>query len=119
MPKIFQWAKRLIGFRGPDASVEVRAHGAMRDRVTATHTALQQMVGVGAVALLLGGAPAQAAGSGTTTYRFTTILDSQDGLVPTRCAAINGVGMVAVQVEDTALGFNKLVTKRGASDAPV
>ena len=62
--------------------------------------------------LLLAASPAQAQ-SGSARYRFTTLLDSQDGLVPTRCAAINGLGTVAVQVEDTALGFNKLVTKRG------
>ena len=60
-----------------------------------------------------------AAQSGSAKYRFTTLLDSQDGLVPTRCAAINGLGTVAVQVEDTVLGFNKLITKRGADDAPV
>ena len=39
--------------------------------------------------------------------------------MPTRCAAINGLGTVAVQVEDLALGFEKLITKRGAFDAPV
>jgi len=76
---------------------------------------------VGAAALLLlllPGAPAQARQSGD--YRFTTLIDSAvDGLVPTRCAAINTLGTVTVQVEDIAAGFNKLVTKRGAHDAPV
>jgi hypothetical protein len=69
------------------------------------------------VSSLIGGAPAQADQS---RYRFTTVLDSQrDGLVPERCAAINTLGTVAVQVRDDALGINKLVTKRGANDAPV
>ena len=83
---------------------------------TFSHKAMQTGVGVGAVVLfLLGAAPAPAA-----TYRFTTVLDSQrDGLTATRCAAINTLGTVAVQVEDDALGINKLVTKRGANDAPV
>jgi len=49
----------------------------------------------------------------------TMVLDSQrDGLEATRCAAINALGMVAVQVRDDALGINKLVMKRGANDAP-
>ena len=52
-------------------------------------------------------------------YRFTTLLDSQDGLEPTRCAAINLAGTVAVQVRDTSLGINKLVTLRNAEDDPV
>jgi hypothetical protein len=89
--------------------------------VTEDHNAIQKMLGVGAAALLLlGGAPAQADGSGATTYTFTTVLDSQrDGLEGTRCAAINTLGTVAVQVRDNALGINKYVTKRGANDTPV
>jgi hypothetical protein len=68
--------------------------------------------------LFLAGVPAEARQSGD--YRFTTVIDSaRDGLVPTRCAAINTLGTVTVQVSDTAAGFNKLVTKRGAHDAPV
>jgi hypothetical protein len=43
----------------------------------------------------------------------------RDRLEPTRCAAINSQGTVAVQVRDPALGINKLITKRAASDVPV
>ena len=75
--------------------------------------------------LLPAGGPAQAGGLGQADraaggrYTFTTILDSQrDGLTATRCAAINSAGTVAVQVID-AEGIRKLVTKAGASDAPV
>lgn len=76
--------------------------------------AIGKVVGVAALTLL-SGTPAYA-----DSYRFTTVLDSQrDGLEATRCAAINTLGTVAVQVRDNALGFNKLVTKRGAHDAPV
>ena len=58
--------------------------------------------------------------SGSARYRFTTILDSQrDGLVATRCAAINTAGTVAVQVEDPITGARTLITKRGPADAPV
>ena len=39
--------------------------------------------------------------------------------MPTRCPAINGLGTVAVLVEDTLLGFDKLITKRDARDEPV
>lgn len=79
----------------------------------------QTAIAVGAAMLvLLAASPAQAQ-SGSARYRFTTILDSQDGLAPTRCAAINGLGTVAVQVEDVALGFEKLITKRGTFDTPV
>ena len=53
-------------------------------------------------------------------YTFTTVLDSQrDGLTPTRCAAINTLGTVAVTVRDDAAGLTKIITKRGANDAPV
>jgi hypothetical protein len=53
-------------------------------------------------------------------YEFTTILNSKrDRLEPTRCAAINSQGTVAVQVRDPALGINKLITKRAARDVPV
>jgi len=68
------------------------------------------------VLLAASGAEAQ---SSSAKYRFTTLVDSRDGLVPTRCPAINGVGTVAVLVEDTVLGFDKLITKRGARDEPV
>jgi hypothetical protein len=73
----------------------------------------------GAVLLLLAAPPAQAQ-SGSARYRFTTVLDSlRDGLVPTRCAAINTVGTVAMVVEDTIEGVEKVITKRRANDAPV
>ena len=68
------------------------------------------------ILLAASGAEAQ---SSSTKYRFTTLLDSQEGLVPTRCPAINGLGTVAVLVEDTLLGFDKLITKRDARDEPV
>lgn len=71
-----------------------------------------------AVVMLLAASSAHAQ-SGSARYQFTTILDSQDGLVPTRCPAINGAGTVAVQVEDAAAGFNKLITRRGPDDEPV
>lgn len=78
-----------------------------------------------AVVLLLGGAPAQvngsdqAEGSGSSAYRFTTVLDSQrDGLEPMRCAAINNNGTVAVTVRDSDF-VTKIITKRDANDAPV
>jgi len=57
--------------------------------------------------------------SSSTKYRFTTLLDSQNGLEPTRCAAINLAGRVAVQVRDTSLGINKLVTIRNPQEDPV
>jgi hypothetical protein len=88
-------------------------------------------VGGGAAAvllslLLIGVVPAQVDGSsqgdgsGATTYTFTTVLDSQrDGLQPTRCPAINTLGTVAVTVLDNVLGGIKIITKRGAQDAPV
>ena len=81
---------------------------------------IQKAIAVAAAALvLIGSSPAEAQ-IGSARYRFTTVLDSvRDGLVATRCAAINTRGTVAVQVADAALGFNKLVTKRGAIDAPV
>jgi hypothetical protein len=74
--------------------------------------------------LLIGIVPTRAAGqdggTGTTRYTFTTVLDSQrDGLRPTRCAAINTPGTVAVTVLDDALGLTKIITKSGANDAPV
>jgi hypothetical protein len=68
------------------------------------------------ILLAVSGAAAQPS---SPKYRFTTLLDSQDGLVPTRCPAINGLGTVAVLVEDTLLGFDKLITKRDARDEPV
>jgi hypothetical protein len=75
-------------------------------------------IGSGAALLVLAGASARAERR-PAGYRFTTVLDSQrDGLVATRCAAINSFGVIAVQVRDDALGINKLVTKSGTSDAP-
>ncbi len=74
------------------------------------------------VLLLAGGAASVEAGgqSGSARYTFTTILDSQrDGLEATRCAAINGLGVVAVTVRDTTAGDTKIITRRGAADAPV
>ena len=81
---------------------------------------------VGTSALLLvGGSRAKADGSrqlgtsGDAAYTFITVLDSQrDGLVATRCAAINTLGTVAVTVRD-GLGDTSIITKRGANDAPV
>jgi hypothetical protein len=80
-----------------------------------TQTAMR----VAVAALLLLAAAIAEAQSGSARFRFTTVLDSADGLVPLRCAAINSFGTVAVLVEDTALGVDKLITKRGAQDAPV
>ncbi|HEY6362566.1 MAG TPA: choice-of-anchor tandem repeat NxxGxxAF-containing protein [Vicinamibacterales bacterium] len=82
---------------------------------------LKHVIASGAAALLLlAGPPAQAGQPRSANYRFTTVLDSlRDGLEPTRCAAVDARGTVAVQVHDPALDINKLVTKRGARDAPV
>jgi hypothetical protein len=67
------------------------------------------------VLLLLPAVPALA----QQRYTFTTLLDSdRDGLVPTRCAAINTLGVVAVTVRDQD-GVTKIITKRGANDVPV
>jgi hypothetical protein len=83
--------------------------------VTATHKA----IAVAAAALLLLAASPAHGQSGSARYRFSTVLDSNDGLIPMSCAAINAPGTVAVLVGDPALGIDKLVTKRGARDAPV
>jgi len=57
--------------------------------------------------------------SGPARYRFTTVLDSRrDGLQATRCPALNSFGTIAVTVQD-ADGLTKIITKRGAGDAPV
>jgi hypothetical protein len=65
-------------------------------------------------------ATTQADRSGSRRYRFTTVLDSErDGLRPTRCPAINTVGTIAVTVADDTLGLTRIITKRGARDAPV
>jgi hypothetical protein len=75
---------------------------------------------IGSLALffLPGTQPAFAAE--TTKYEFTTILNSKrDQLEPTRCAAINAEGTVAVQVRDPALGISKLITKRAVNDNPL
>ena len=85
------------------------------------HTHLCDRVGVkvvslaAAILLVLGAAPAQAGQS--VDYTFTTVLDSlRDGLTPTRCAAINNRGTVAVTVRDE-IGV-KIITKRNPLDAP-
>ena len=80
---------------------------------------LQKTVTAAAALVLLFAASSAQAQSGSARYRFTTLLDSQQGLVPTRCPAINGLGTVAVLVEDTLLGFDKLITKRDSRDEPV
>jgi hypothetical protein len=80
----------------------------------------QHVTALAAAILFLFAALPALAQSGSARYRFTTLLDSQDeGLVPTSCAAINSLGTVTVVVEDPALGIEKLVTKRGAFDAPI
>jgi hypothetical protein len=87
------------------------------------HEMIHRMVAIVTSAFLLVGGTrtlaGQAGGSGATTYTFVTVLDSQrDGLVATRCPAINTLGTVAVTVRDTA-GVTKIITKRGEKDAPV
>jgi hypothetical protein len=78
------------------------------------------MIRIAVAALLLIGASPALAQSGSARYRFTTVLDSaRDGLVPTRCAAINTSGTIAVVVEDPASSVEMLVTKRGANDSAV
>jgi hypothetical protein len=120
-PKRCTWSEGHRRFRYPGDAVGVRADGTKGDGVSEAHQAMQKVVVVGAAALLLlAGVPAQADGAGATTYSFTTVLDSQrDGLEATRCAAINTLGTVAVQVRDMARGIDKYVTKRGANDASV
>jgi hypothetical protein len=78
------------------------------------------LLGMCVVLLVESYAAAQNAPARPTTYEFTTILNSKrDRLEPTRCAALNSQGIVAVQVRDPALRINKLITKRAANDAPV
>lgn len=91
----------------------------MPSRFARSQNAIHTAMGVAAAVLVLLNASTAHAQSGSARYSFTTLLDSNDGLVPTRCAAINLAGTVAVQVRDTALGFNTLVTMRQAGDAPV
>ena len=67
----------------------------------------QTMYGVATALLVLHATPSLAQ-SGSARYRFTTLFDSQDGLVPASCAAINSFGTVAVLVEDPALDIDKL-----------
>lgn len=79
-------------------------------------------VAVAAVAISSfgGSATGQTEPTKRAKYEFATILNSKrDGLEPTRCAALNTQGTVAVQVRDPSLGINKLITKRTANDAPV
>ncbi len=109
----------------------VRKYGERRGQRTDENGAIRHVAGGGAAAVLLsiviiGGAPAQADGfgegnrSGGPRYTFTTLLDSQrDGLEPTRCAAINTLGTVAVTVRDNLTGSTRIITKRGARDLPV
>jgi hypothetical protein len=87
------------------------------------------LAGGAAAALLLSvqiaGTPAEAVGpdqggTGATKYDFTTLLDSRhDGLRPTRCAAINSGGTVAVTVVDNLSGLTRIVTISRSNDAPV
>ena len=103
--------------------------GESRSQRTDENGAMRQVAGGGAAAVLLsiviiGGAPAHAGGpghgSGGPKYTFTTILDSQrDGLEPTRCAAINTPGTVAVTVRDIVSGDTRIITRRGANDLPL
>jgi hypothetical protein len=71
----------------------------------------------------MAGAPEAGAGQnagGATKYDFTTLLDSRhDGLQPTRCAAINSVGTVAVTVRDNVSGVRRIVTIQRPNEAPV
>ena len=62
------------------------------------------------------------AGAGSVRHCKISVYDppgQTDGLVPTSCPAINTLGTVAVVADDPALGIEKLVTKREATDAPV
>ena len=80
---------------------------------------IRNAICLGTATVLLAGTAALGQGQGSRRFTFTTVVDSQrDGLVATRCAAINSLGTVAVQVRDEAQGINMLITKRGASDAP-
>jgi hypothetical protein len=80
---------------------------------------LRRITVCGGVITMLAAAPLSAQ-TGSDRYRFTTVLDSlRDGLAATRCAAINTSGTVAVQAQDLALEFNKIVTRRSAQDMPV
>ena len=76
------------------------------------------------ISVLISDGPAQARGArqataGPTNYDFTTLLDSRhDGLEPTRCAAINSSGTVAVTVRDTASSVTKIITILRPNEAP-
>jgi hypothetical protein len=96
--------------------------------VIGEHARLRKAVAAAAAGLSLLGGPAAAQSEPAQTdpaarrdkYEFTTILNSKrDRLEPTRCAALNTQGTVAVQVRDPSLGINKLITKRTAADGPV
>ena len=88
----------------------------LRGRLQHPGSRLLLRVAALATSLLLPGGAAEAQ---SATYDFTTILDSAvDGLVPTRCAAINTRGTMAVTVRDE-LGVTKIITKRRANDAPI
>ena len=72
---------------------------------------------LGTAAVLLAGGVAAA--QGPSRYDFTTVVDNErDGLTATRCAAMNTLGTVAVQVRDEAQGFSMMITKQGADDLP-
>ena len=106
-------------------------HGGLEPVTADQNGAIRKVAGGGAAAfflsaVLIGGAPAQVDGfgegnrPGAPRYTFTTLLDSQrDGLEPTRCAAINTLGTVAVTVRDSVSGSTMIITKRGANDLPV
>ncbi len=76
------------------------------------------------ISVLISDGWAQAGGgrqatAGATNYDFTTLLDSRhDGLEPTRCAAINSFGTVAVTVRDTASGVTKIINIQRPNEAP-
>lgn len=86
---------------------------------TPSTNATHKAIAVAAAALVLTTASPARGQSGSSRYRFTTILDSAHGLIPTSCPAINTLGTVAVVADDAALGVEKLVTKRTATDTPV
>ena len=86
---------------------------------TQSTSATHKAIAVAAAALVLLAAWPARGQSGSARYRFTTVLDSAHGLVPTSCPAINTLGTVAVVADDPALGIEKLLIKREGADAPV
>ena len=109
--------RRLVSPPNQDSEFENGLHGAFLKGDMKTINS-RKHVGALAIFFLLGAQPAFAGQS--TKYEFTTILNSErDRLEPTRCAAINAQGTVAMQVRDPVLGVNKLITRRTANDSPV